>query len=72
MRTASFSLFTILCLALTGFAQTTIFSEGPIDGYDNAMLISGPDNLNLQGTVLDTSNGFVATRYGTPHSARVR
>ena len=66
MRTASFSLFTILCLALTGFAQTTIFSEGPIDGYDNAMLITGPDNLNFQGTVLDTSNGFVAIRYGTP------
>jgi hypothetical protein len=67
MRTASFSLLTILCLALTASAGT-FFNDGGIDGNDNAMLITGPDNPNLQGTVLDTANGFVAAIYGTPNT----
>ena len=60
MRTISLSLLTILCLALTGFAQTTTFSEGPIDGNDNAFFITGPNNPNFVGYVQDISNGFVA------------
>ena len=59
MRTASFSLFAILCLAVTGFAQT-IFSEGPIDGNDNAFFVTGPNFPNLVGSFQDISNGFVA------------
>ena len=60
LRLASLSLLTILCLALTGFAQTTIFSEGPIDGNDNAFFITGPNNPNFLGSVQDISNGFIA------------
>src|ERR1022692_3879661 len=59
MRTTSFFLLTILCLAVTGFAQT-IFSEGPIDGNDNAFFVTGPNLPNFLGSVQDISNGFVA------------
>ena len=59
MRTTCFSLLAILCLALTGFAQT-IFSEGPIDGNDNAFFVTGPNLPNIVGSVQDISNGFVA------------
>ena len=59
IRIATLSL-TILCLALTASAGT-IFSEGPIDGNDNAFLNSGP-NFGVQ----DISNGFVAATSGNP------
>jgi hypothetical protein len=58
MRTTSFFLLTILCLALTASAQ--IFSEGPIDGNDNAFFVTGPNLPNFLGSVQDISNGFVA------------
>jgi hypothetical protein len=58
MRTTSFFLLTILCLALTASAQ--IFSEGPIDGNDNAFFVTGPAFPNFLGSVQDISNGFVA------------
>jgi hypothetical protein len=63
MRTKSFLLLLILCLALTASAQ---FSEGPIDGNDNAFLVTGPNLPNFLGSVQDISNGFVATNSGTP------
>src|SRR5664279_294740 len=50
MRTTSFSLLTILCLALsaTAFAQyPIIYSEGPIDGNDNAFFVTGPNHPSL-------------------------
>jgi hypothetical protein len=56
---------TILCLALTASAGT-IFSEGPIDGRDNAFFITGPDFPNIAGTFQDISNGFVAAASGAP------
>ncbi len=68
LRLASLSLLTILCLALTGFAQTTIFGEGPIDGNDNAFFITGPNNPNFLGSVQDISNGFVSAASGSPGS----
>ncbi len=59
---------TVLCLALTvsAFAGSTIFSEGPIDGFDNALFITGPNNPNIDGSFQDISNGFVATSSATP------
>src|ERR1039458_1844549 len=64
MRIAALSLL-VLCLAVTGFAQN-IFSEGPIDGNDNASFVTGPNNPNFLGSVQDISNGFVATNSGIP------
>jgi hypothetical protein len=58
MRTTCFSLLAILCLALTASAQ--IYSEGPIDGNDNAFFVTGPAGNNFLGTNQDISNGFVA------------
>ena len=58
-------LLTILCLALTGAAQT-IYNDGGIDGNDNAIFITGPANPNFLGSVQDISNGFVAALSGTP------
>ena len=65
---ASLSLLTILCLVLgaTAFAGTTIYSEGPIDGNDNAFFVTGPNLPNFLGSVQDISNGFVAANSGTP------
>ena len=63
MRTTCFSLLAILCLALTGFAQT-IFSEGPIDGNDNAFVITGPNLMGYLGEAQDISNEFVAANSG--------
>jgi hypothetical protein len=62
MRTTSFFLLTILCLALTASAQ--IYSEGPIDGNDNAFFVTGPNLPNFLGSVQDISNGFVAATSG--------
>jgi PEP-CTERM motif len=59
MRTISLSLLTILCLALTGFAQV-IYNDGGIDGNDNAFFITGPNNPNFLGSFQDISNGFIA------------
>ena len=66
MRTTSFFLLTILCLALTASAQ--IYSEGPIDGNDNAFSVTGPAFPNFFGSVQDISNGFVATNSGFSYS----
>jgi hypothetical protein len=66
MRTTSFSLLAILCLALTASAQ--IYSEGPIDGNDWAFFVTGPNLPNFQGYFQDISNGFVATNSGFPYS----
>jgi len=62
MRIATLSLL-VLCLALTASAQ--IFSEGPIDGNDNAFFVTGPNLPNFLGSVQDISDGFVATNSGT-------
>ena len=64
MRTTSFFLLTILCLALTASAQ--IYSEGPIDGNNNAFFVTGPAFPNFLGSVQDISNGFVAANSGSP------
>ncbi len=64
MRIATLSLL-VLCLALTVSAQT-IFSEGPIDGNDNAFFVTGPNLPNFLGSFQDISNGFVATGSATP------
>jgi hypothetical protein len=66
MRTTSFFLLTILCLALTASAQ--IYSEGPIDGNDNAFFVTGPAFPNFLGSVQDISNGFIAANSGAPGS----
>ncbi len=63
LRIASLSLLTILCLALTASAQ--IYSEGPIDGNDNAFFVTGPNNPNSLGSLQDISNGFVAQTNGS-------
>ena len=47
MRTTFFSVLTILCLASTASAQ--IYSEGPIDGNDNAFFVSRPNLPNFLG-----------------------
>ena len=60
-------LLTILCLALTGFAQTIIYNDGGIDGNDNGFFVTGPNNPNFLGSVQDISNGFVAAASGTPN-----
>src|ERR1017187_6909050 len=60
MRTTSFFLLTVLCLALTVSAQTIIYSEGPIDGTTNSFFVTGPNLPNFLGSVQDISNGFVA------------
>jgi hypothetical protein len=67
MRATSFSLLAILCLALsaTAFAQ---YSEGPIDGNDNAFFVTGPAFPNFLGSFQDISNGFVAANSGAPGS----
>jgi hypothetical protein len=65
MRTISLSLLTILCLALTGFAQA-IYNDGGIDGHDNAFFISGPNYLSFNENFQDISNGFIAANSGTP------
>ena len=39
---------TILCLSLTGFAQT-IYNDGGIDGNDNGFFITGPNFPNFLG-----------------------
>ena len=67
MRTTSFLLLTILSLALTVSAQA-IYSEGPIDGNDNAFFVTGPNLPNFLGSFQDISNGFVAANSGTPGS----
>ena len=58
-------LLTILCLALTGAAQT-IYNDGGIDGNDNAIFITGPANPNFLGSVQDISNGFLAAATANP------
>ena len=65
MRTISLSLLTILCLALTGFAQV-IYNDGGIDGNDNAFFITGPNFPNFLGSFQDISNGFIAALSATP------
>jgi hypothetical protein len=67
MRITSFSLLAILCLALsaTAFAQ---YSEGPIDGNDNAIFVTGPAFPNFLKSFQDISNGFVAANSGSPGS----
>ena len=65
LRIASLSLLTILCLALTGFAQA-FYNDGGIDGNDNAFFITGPNFPNPAGSVQDISNGFVSAASGTP------
>jgi hypothetical protein len=64
MRIATLSLL-VLCLALAASAQ--IYSEGPIDGNDNAFFVTGPNLPNFLGSVQDISNGFVAATSGTPN-----
>src|ERR1019366_1812244 len=59
MRIATLSLL-VLCLALGAAAQTTIYSEGPIDGTTNSFFVTGPSLPNFLGTFQDISNGFVA------------
>jgi len=61
MRIATLSLL-VLCLALAASAQ--IYSEGPIDGNDNAFFVTGPNLPNFLGSVQDISNGFVAATSG--------
>ena len=63
MRIATLSLL-VLCLALAASAQ--IYSEGPIDGNDNAFFVTGPNLPNFLGSVQDISNGFVAANSGAP------
>jgi PEP-CTERM motif len=58
-------LLTILCLALTGVAQV-IYNDGGIDGNDNGIFITGPNNPNFLGSVQDISNGFVAAASANP------
>ena len=64
-------LLTILCLALSAarLRQVRIFSEGPIDGNDNAFFITGPNNPNFLGSFQDISNGFIAAISGYPQLA---
>jgi hypothetical protein len=64
MRIATLSLL-VLCLALTASAQTIIYSEGPIDGNDNAFFVTGPLYPNFVGSTQDISNGFMAANSGT-------
>ena len=64
MRIATL-LLTVLCLALTGFAQT-IFNDGGIDGNDNGFFVTGPNFPNFLGSFQDISNGFTAAASGTP------
>ena len=68
MRTTSFFLLTILCLAVTASAQLAIYSEGPIDGTTNSFFVTGPAFPNFLGSVQDISNGFVAANSGAPGS----
>jgi hypothetical protein len=70
MRTTSFFLLTILCLALTASAQN-IYSEGPIDGNDNALFVTGPNLPNFLGSFQDISNGFVAANSGNNFENRI-
>jgi hypothetical protein len=63
MRTTSFFLLTILCLALTASAQV-IYNDGRIDGNDNAFFVTGPNLPSFLGTAQDISNGFVAANSG--------
>jgi hypothetical protein len=65
MRIATLSL-TILCLALTASAAT-FYSEGPIDGNDNAFFVTGPNFPNFLGSFQDISNGFIAAASGAPN-----
>ena len=62
MRIATLSLL-VLCLALTASAQ--VYSEGPIDGNDNAFFVTGPNLPNFLGSVQDISNDFTATNSGS-------
>jgi hypothetical protein len=64
MRTTSFFLLTILCLALTASAQLAIYSEGPLDGNDNGFFVTGPNFVNIGGSFQDISNGFIAANSG--------
>ena len=64
MRIATL-LLTILCLALTGVAQV-IYNDGGIDGNDNAIFITGPNNPNFIGSFQDISNGFIAAASANP------
>ena len=66
MRIATL-LLTVLCLALTGVAQQTIFNDGGIDGNDNAFFVTGPNFPNFLGSVQDISNGFTAAVSATPN-----
>ena len=65
IRIATLSL-TILCLALTvpAFAGV-LYSDGGIDGFDNAFFVTGPLYANIAGSFQDISNGFVPLA-GTP------
>ena len=58
---------TLLCLALSApaFGQV-IYSEGPIDGNDNAFYTTGPNNPNFLGSVQDISNGLWVFTGDTP------
>ena len=44
------------------------FSEGPIDGNDNGISITGPNNQMPRGAFQDIWNGFVAANSGVPNS----
>src|ERR1039457_871110 len=60
MRIATLSLL-VLCLALTASAQkNNVFSEGPIDGNDNGLFVTGPLYPNFVGSFQDISNDFIA------------
>jgi hypothetical protein len=67
LRSVLLPLLAILCLALSApaFAQTIFFDDGPIDGMDTGLFVTGPNQPNLKGSVQDISDGFVATGSGT-------
>ena len=67
LRLVALSLLTILCLAVTAFAQG-FYNDGGIDGNDNAFFITGPSFPNLAGSFQDISNGFVSGASGIPGS----
>ena len=63
MRTTSFFLLAILCLALSSiaFAQSYFVNTGPINGNLNAFFIDGPGGPFGQSV----SDGFVSVATGS-------
>jgi PEP-CTERM motif len=66
MRIVLFTLTLCVALSVTALADTTIFSEGPIDGNDNAFFVTGPNLPNFLGSFQDISTGFSASASGAP------